>query len=297
MDSAKQFAAAVNSISELSSPFRETLAERVFGSEVVKYLIFSPVYGTANFQTLASVLCVTNRRWLIVLGEEGGNNSVEESSYDSTLLLEKTLILLYGQIKIDFVKGGEAKSAVLHFNSVMEEIYTDAIQYILDGIDGRENTAPASELGTNAVFRNWPYKFWNFSIIYLPKNARLSDGVCWEEIRGGFGRELAPAAAVLLTDRHVVVIAEEKTGRWFQFGHRAKYGAIIKYFPLKRLAEFRIEPHPRLSILELYGYEDHGREKLDIIFPSAQREAVTRLMGKANIAEGHPVSAGENDEI
>ena len=286
MGSARQFATAAKNITELSSPFREALVERVCETEEVKYLIFSPVYGTANFQTLASVLCVTNRRWLIVLGENNGNTTVAESSYDSTLLLEKTLILLYAQIKIDFVQGGEAKSAALHFNSVMEEMYSDAIQYILDAIDGRENAAAAnSEQGKSAVFSDWPYKFWNFSIIYLPKNSRVSDGVCWEEIRGGFGRELAPAAAVLVTDRHVVVIAEEKTGRWFQFGHRAKYGAIITYFPLKRLSEFRIESHPRLCTLELHGYEGHGGEWLDIIFPTDQREAVSRVMGKANLGD------------
>jgi hypothetical protein len=285
MDSAKQFAVAAKSISQLSSPFRETLAERVSKTEEVRYLIFSPVYGTATFQTLASVLCVTNRRWLIVLGEDDGNTTVAESSYDSTLLLEKTLILLYAQIKIDFVEAGEAKSAALHFNSVMEEMYYDAIQYILDAIDGGEETAAtSSEQGESAVFSGWPYKFWNFSIIYLPKNSRVSDGVCWEEMRGGFGRELAPAAAVLVTDRHVVVIAEEKTDRWFQFGHRAKYGAIITYFPLKRLSEFRIESHPRLCILELHGYEGYGGERLDIIFPTDQREAVSRVMAKASPA-------------
>jgi hypothetical protein len=230
MGSVRQFATTAKSITQLSSPFREALVERVCETEEVNHLIFSPVYGPANFQTLGSVLCVTNRRWLIVLGQDEVNTTVAESSYDSTLLLEKTVILLCAQIRIDFVQGGEAKSATLHFNSAMEEMYCDAIQYVLDAIDGRENAATSSEQGTGAVFSGWPYKLQNFSRMYLPKNSRLADGVCWEEIRGGFGRELAPAAAVLVTDRHVMVIAEEKTGRWFQFGHRAKYGAIITYF-------------------------------------------------------------------
>jgi hypothetical protein len=162
MGSARQFATAAKSITQRSSPFREALVGRVCETEEVKYLIFSPVYGTANFQTLASVLCVTNRRWLIVLGKDDVNTTVAESSYDSTLLLEKTVILLYAQIKIDFAQGGEVKSAALHFNSVMEEMYSDAIQYILDAIDGRENTATSSEQGAGAVFSGWPYKLQNF---------------------------------------------------------------------------------------------------------------------------------------
>jgi hypothetical protein len=217
-----------------------------------------------------------------VHSENDGITTVAESSYDSTLLVELTLILLYGQLKIDFVQDGEAKSTALHFNAVMQHTYSDAIQYILDAIDGLENVAMSSGRAGSAIFGDWPLKFRNFSIIYMAKKSQLVDGVCWNEIRGGFGRELAPAAAVLVTDRHIVVIAEEKSSRWFQFRHHAKYGAIITYFPLNRLADFRIEPHPRFCILELRGYEGHGGEKLEIIFPPDKREAVSRVMGKAN---------------
>jgi hypothetical protein len=282
MGSVEQFATCAKSITELSSPYREALLERVSETEDVKHLLFSPAYSTANFQTLASVLCVTNRRWLIVLCEKDGTTTVAECLYDSTLLVELTLILLYGQLKIDFVRDGEAKSTVLHFNAVMQHLYADAIQYILDAIDGRENVEMSSGLSGNPIFDGWPLKFRNFSIIYTPKKSRLLDGVCWKEMRRGFGRELAPAAAVLVTDRHIVVIAEEKISRWFQFRHHAKYGAIITYFPLSRLADFHVEPHPRFCILELEGYEEHGGEKLEIMFPPDKREAVSRVMGKAN---------------
>jgi hypothetical protein len=282
MGSVEQFAACAKRITELSSPFREALTERVSETEDLKYLIFSPAFGTAKFRTLASVLCVTDRRWLIVLCEDDGSTAVAECSYGSTLLVELTLILLYGQLKFHFVQDSEAKSTALHFNTVMQDMYSDAIQYVLDAIDGQEKVAISARRGGSAIFGGWPLKFRNFSIIYLPKKSQLSDGVCWKEIRGGFGRELAPAAAVLVTNRHIIVIAEEKTSRWFQFRHRAKYGATITYFPVNRLAEFRIEAHPRFCILELYGYEGHGGERLDIIFPPDKQEAVSRVMGKAN---------------
>jgi hypothetical protein len=280
MNSARQFATSAKSIKELSAPFREALIERVRETECIKYLIFSPSYGTANFQTLASVLCLTNRRWLVVHSQDDGSATIVESSYDSTLLVEVTLILLYGQLKIDFAQAGKAISATLHFNSVMEDTYSEAIQYILDAIDGPEIVAGGAGRRGSPIFGGWPLKFRNFSILYLPKKSQLLDGVCWKEIRGGFGRELAPAAAVLVTDRHIVVIAEEKTSRWFQFRHHAKYGAIITYFPLNRLANLRVELHPRFCILELDGYEAHGGERLGIVFPPEKREAVSRLLGK-----------------
>jgi hypothetical protein len=84
MNSARQFAKSAKSIKELSAPFREALIERVRETECIKYLIFSPSYGTANFQTQASVLCLTNRRWLVVHCEDDGSVTIAESSYDST---------------------------------------------------------------------------------------------------------------------------------------------------------------------------------------------------------------------
>jgi len=211
MGSTRQFAACAKSITELSSPFREVLTERVSETEDLKHLIFSPSYGAANFQSLASVLCVTNRRWLIVLSEEDGHTTVAECSHETTLLVELTLILLYGQLKIDFVQDNEAKSAAVQFNSVMEDNYSEAIQYILDAIDGHKHAGMNSVQGQKAIFEGWPLKFRNFSILYMPKKSQLMDGVCWKEIRAGFGRELVPTAALLATERHIVVIAEEKT--------------------------------------------------------------------------------------
>jgi hypothetical protein len=281
MGRVEQFPSSAESIFELSSPFRDVLIERVSGRENVKHLIYSPAFGTAKFKTLASVLCITDRRWLIVTCEDDGSTAVAECTYDSTLLVELTLILLYGQLKIDFVEDHKVTAGMLHFNAVMQHIYSEAIQYILDAIDGKENVAMTAGGVQRAVFADWPLKFRNFSIIYMPKKSELSDGACWTEIRGGFGRELAPAAALLVTDRHIVVVAEEKNASWFQFRRHAKYGAIITYFPLNRLAGFRIERRPRFCILELEGYEGHGGERLEIIFPPDRQEAVERVMAKA----------------
>jgi hypothetical protein len=282
MSSADQFPTSATRIEDTPMPFREALLQRIHENESVQHLIFSPEFGTAKFRALASVLCITDRRWLIVLREIDGSTIVHESSFDSTLLVELTIILLYGQLKIDFVLNGEARTTALQFNAVMQHVYSEAVQDILDAIDGKENASTNLDCRRSSIFMDWPLKFRNFSIIYMPEKSQLLDGVYWNEIRGGFSRELAPAVAMLLTDRHIVLIAEEKSSRWFNFRRHAKYGAIITYFPLNRLAEFRIDPHSRFSILELQGHEGHGGEKLAIRFPLEKREAVSRLMEKAS---------------
>src|SRR5271167_1390651 len=110
MSSADQFPMSVTRIEDSPTPFREALLQRIHQSESVRHLIFSPEFGAAKFRALASLLCVTDRRWLIVLRESDGSTIVDESSFDSTLLVELTIILLYGQIKVDFVLKGETRT-------------------------------------------------------------------------------------------------------------------------------------------------------------------------------------------
>ena len=282
MSSVDQFPTSTKRIEETPTPFREALLQRIHQNESVRHLIFSPEFGAAKFRALASLLCVTDQRWLIVLRESDGSMIVDESSFDSTLLVELTIILLYGQLKMDFVLNGEARTTALQFNAVMQHFYSEAIQDILDAIDGKEDASTNRDCSRSSIFVGWPLKFRNFSIIYMPEKSQLLAGVYWNEIRGGFRRELAPAVAMLLTDRHIILIAEEKSSRWFHFRHHAKYGAIITYFPLNRLADFRIDARSRFSILELQGHEGQRGEKLEILFPPDKREAVSRLMEKAS---------------
>jgi hypothetical protein len=47
-----------------------------------------------------------DRRWMMFLGEDEASTKVAEASFEETLLLELTIILLYGQLKIDFFKEG-----------------------------------------------------------------------------------------------------------------------------------------------------------------------------------------------
>jgi hypothetical protein len=290
MSSAELFAMSAKNIADLSSPFRETLIERVGATEKLQHLIYSPAFDTAKFRGLASVLCVTDQRWFIVLREDAGRVIVAESSYGSTLLVELTIILLYGQLKIDYLQDGKAKSVLLHFNTVTQNMYSEAVKAILDAIDAPRDGVMTPKLSGTALLSGWPLKFRNFSILYTPQNSQLLDGVCWEEMRGVFGRELAPAAALVVTDRHIIVIAEEKISRWFQFRRSTKYGAIISYLPLDRFTGFQIKLHRRSRVLELESRGNSGGETLDITIPPDKEEAVHRAMQKAR----HNRGAGSN---
>ena len=82
---------------------------------------------------------------------------------------------------------------------------------------------------------------------------------------------------MLLTERYIVIIAEEKPG-WLQFRPRTNYGQIITYFPINRLARFQVNRAARFSLLELEIHRGDGGEKLAIILPNDKEEAASRLL-------------------
>jgi len=275
MSSVAQFSTCARRFEDAPSGFREVLLQHIDESENVKHLIYSPAFVIGKFRTLASVLCVTDKRWLIALRENDGRIRIDDCSYDRTLLAELTIILLHGQLKIDYTLNGEARSTACQFNTVMERVYFRALQDILKAIDGNEKVPTNQDWRNSPILESWPIKFRNVSIIYAPKNSYLVDGVYLAEVCGMFHRQLAPAAAILLTDRHIIIIAEGKPTGWFQFRHRPTYGEIITYFPLSELAYCHVRLGKRFGILEL-GVRRGG--KLEIMFP---RDAEERVHGLA----------------
>jgi hypothetical protein len=113
----------------------------------------------------------------------------------------------------------------------------------------------------------------------LPEGRRLAGAVQWPAAYGGFGRELAPAAALLITDHELLLISEESA--WVRGPRHAKYGYIATYFPLVRLADFAFLGNGRLSILELRMHASHGGETLQILFPPDSRQEVSRAVESA----------------
>ncbi|MBV8641303.1 MAG: hypothetical protein JO070_07925, partial [Verrucomicrobia bacterium] len=72
MSSVNEFAAAAARMGDTPQPFREILWQRIPKAEVVRQLIFSPAFVAGKFRALASVLCITDRRWLVLLGQNDG---------------------------------------------------------------------------------------------------------------------------------------------------------------------------------------------------------------------------------
>jgi hypothetical protein len=90
-------------------------------------------------------------------------------------------------------------------------MYREAAHLILDAIEG------VTPLANEQAFRDavgyvfdWPLKFRHGVLKFMPKGRQLIFATHWPTLTGGFRRELAPAAALALTERELFLISEDK---------------------------------------------------------------------------------------
>jgi hypothetical protein len=104
---------------------------------------------------------------------EDGGASVEKAHFHDTLFLELTSILLSGQLRIYFAAVGTSYSATMNFATVGEELYREAIDLVLSGIDRTPATTAEIDREGISPFETSPLKFRREAERYRPKGQRL----------------------------------------------------------------------------------------------------------------------------
>ena len=285
MEIDSRFPTKLDSVSDAPEPLRSAVAENCPSPKSVRLLVHAPAFS-ADEGSPATVLAVTDSCWLVASENEEGGASVEKSNFSDTLFLELTSRLLSGRLRICFATVGTSYPAAIMFDTVGEELYREAIDLMLDGID--QTVAPSTENVGDAVSipETWPLKFRTEAERYRPKGQRLLAATHWPAIFDGFERELAPAGALLVTERELVLISEENASPRQHSGDLHEFGGIITYFPLVRLADFHVSHHERFGVLALEVHATHGGEKLEIIFPSDRERAVSEAMNRRALRKG-----------
>jgi len=153
---------------------------------------------------------------------------VEDCKFDDTLFLELTSLILWGELKIHFASVGTSYCEAMRFNTVTEGLYREAIDLLLDRIDqAPAQGAPKDDEDTTSIFENWPIEFRTAALRYRPKLQRILAATRWPSLVDEFLRPLCLAGALLVTERELVLISEEKPleisgsshiSRWCAFG-------------------------------------------------------------------------------
>jgi len=277
-----RFPTKLDAIQDAPEPLRKALLESFPSKESARFLVHAPLFSTADERSSATILAVTSAGWLVASENEAGGVRIQKSHFRDTLFVELTSILLWGQIKIHFITAGKSGIAVLRFDTVGEELYRDAIDLILDGIE--QTLAPSVEVesdrGSTLISESWPVHFRNEAQRYQPKGQRLLAATQWPAVIGGFRRELSPACALLVTEREFVLIAEEKASPRQHAGDLHHFGGIITYIPIAQLRDFQLTQHERFDVLALQVHSMHGGDKLEIVFPADQENALSEAMAQ-----------------
>jgi hypothetical protein len=291
-----RFATKLDTINDVPESLRNVLLDNLPSPDSVRLLIHAPAFLrsderpptapeiTPNIVTPATVLAVTSDGWLVASETENGGASVEKAHFHDTLFLELTSLLLSGQLRIYFAAVGTSYFATMNFDTVGEELYREAIDLILSGIDRTPVRMAKIDDGGTSLFEAWPVKFRSEAERYRPKGQPLLAATQWSAIIDGFQRELCPAGALLVTERELVLISEEKRAPRLHHGDFRKFGGIITYFPLVRVLDFHVSHHERFGVLALRVHAVHGGEKLEIIFPADHEKAVSKELEQIRAA-------------
>ena len=168
--------------------------------------MYAPAFPTGEEKSPATLLAVTNNGWLVASETEEGGAALVKSDFSNILFFELTSILLLGQLIISFSEGGKARSVTINFERVEDEFYHEAIDLMLAGIDPARTAVGEKESNETSMFEAWPMKFRNEAQRYWPRGHRLLAAVQWPANQ----RQLAPAGALLMTERELVLISEGK---------------------------------------------------------------------------------------
>jgi hypothetical protein len=287
-----RFPTKLNTVYDAPESFRSSLVESLPPSEPIHLLVHAPAFTAGDEKSPATVLAVANNGWLVVSETEDGSATVQKSDFRDTLFLELTSILLFGQLRIAFAAVDTSRSVAIKFDTAEDELYREAIDLMLASIDPALTGVADKDRIQTQVFRDWPMKVRNEAQRYCPKGQRLLAAVEWRAIFGSSQEQLAPAGALLITERELVVISDEQNSAAERPPEspaeepKETIGGIITFVPRVRLVDFQVSHQESFDVLALQLHAAHGGEKLEIIFPSDDEKAISMAMEQMLLLPG-----------
>lgn len=256
-------------------------------------MVFSPAIDTTAGTTSASVFVVDAGGWHLLTEEEAGVSTVS-ATFAHTSLVEMTIVLLLGRVKVDYVDRTQVRSVVVEFNTVMESLYHDLVQDLLAGMDRTGSAALSETFDRQAdigLLHSMPLKFRNAVLRFVPPAERILAATYWPAIvvqrNNLIENEISPESALILCERELMLVSaerlipEDRASQHYRIGLVNKHGSIAVHGRLSRLHEFRFGGFGHALTLDLLFRVDPVLEILTIAFPEAQRSAVVELMRQA----------------
>ena len=280
-----RFPTKLDTVADVPEPFSGALKGSLPSEGRIRLLVHAPAFVTEEQKSPATVLAVTDQGWLLASETEEGGGTLEKSDFNDTLFLELTLIFLFGQLRIGFAAVSTSYSGTIKFDTVEDELYREAIDLIMAGIDPALAGAAGKDPGAASMFEGWPMKIRNEAERFSPKGQRLLGAVQWPAVFGAQKNQLVPHGALLIAERELVAISEEKEASpespleaLTSKEPTEKFGGIFTFVPRVRITDFHVSHQEGIDVLALELQAAHGGQRLEFMFASDEEMAVRKAM-------------------
>jgi len=247
-----RFARRLKSVDEAPPAMAAALTAAAPPGAAIRSLIFGPGNDGIGAER-ATLFALLDDRWIVVAGL--GSPRVDQAAFADTLSAELTTVLLFGRLKLDYAAADGTRSSVVEFNTVMERVYRDALRRVLDGAEGLNAPAAVADERLDGLLKVAPLKFRNAARDCRPPAQRVRAARHWPAAmtsgRRWLRRERAPQGMLMLTERELIWIAEERTPWWMQVFRSPRYGYVATFCPLTRIATWRVAANDEVATLEL----------------------------------------------
>jgi hypothetical protein len=239
------FAAKLNSVDEAPEPLRGAVTQALGRDKNVRCLIFGPLQKMIDKVSPSSLLAILDHERVVAVCGERAQPQVHRCSFAATLLAELTEVLLYGRLRLDFVEHSRSRAVEVYFNTVMDWLYREALELLLRGIGGHwwqyvGNNGSKSGAGIEAL----PIKFRNGIRRYSPGGDNVLGFLHWPAAVESkwilLQQERVPEGVLALTNTQLLLISEEKALWRGKSSQNARYGYVVTYCPLSRVASIQL---------------------------------------------------------
>ena len=238
------FSESVGSPDDLPEPLATAL-KQALGDEAagVQLIIQSPAFATVGQSSPENVFALTGSRWILVARTATGTLT-SSAPFSAAAVIELTMILLGGQLRIESV-GGAAGCAV-GFNMVSIELFREALFLILASA---RPAATGAVRGGNieAELAVLSFKFRTALQEQTPSSLVLRDVRSWTSevsplARLLFMKPAAPAGVLAVTDSYLGVITDPPAGKEKQHKGKSPHGKIATYVLRQHPLTLRVPP-------------------------------------------------------
>jgi len=269
------WARSLHSVEDLPQPFQEAFSS-LFSDGPFPYVIYAPPDRWGIKSTPAKLLCLGDNKF-VMFEQTGSSISTQSFKCQEITLIEKSTSLLYSWLKIQGIIGGQSTSALIEYNTVVNDLFVLVVNNLRTVTHVPSQTHKVEKTSTDP-FRKLSLQ--NLKFMNLAQESLLpgEDPVFWifqQTIRGKalffFPSLISTAHMHILTEHELILIREE----YNKSSKKGNYGAILTYIPLSKVSALEIVADSKTLYLRLAIHLALNEEILSLFEPSKKQKLET----------------------